>query len=368
MATDVSIRFPNPTLASWADHRPGTGRMGRSEPLSLPRCTLSIVVPVYNGSATVGSVVEEMLKVLADDGPLEGILVDDGSRDQSPAVCAALAEKHAGEVVYIQLSRNFGEHNAVMAGLRAARGEYVAIVDDDGQHPAEDVGRMLEHARRHDLDVVYGRFRRRCHPWLRVLGSWCVNRMAEYLLRKPRGLYLSSFKVISRFAIDELCRYQGPTPYVDGLLLRVTDRIAQIEVEHRPRAAGRSGYSISKLLALWWVIAVEYSPAPFRAALTGGLILALLGAVALVVLGVVGLFVDTTVHGWWWVVAATALVGGLLCSAAGLIGEYLSRIMQHLSGMPQQVTRSITHGRSLPECPAGSPEFAHRVARRTGEA
>jgi hypothetical protein len=343
MATEVSVRFPQkPKLSSWVSReREAAGRGGRSEELDPPPCELSVVMPVYNGSATVGRVVEEMLGEF-HDRRIEVVLVDDGSRDHSPAVCAALAEKYPGKVVFIQLARNFGEHNAVLAGLREARGDYAAIVDDDGQHPAADVRRMLDHAQLHGLDAVYGRFRRRCHPYLRIFASWAANGAAGFLLRKPRGLYLSSFKVMSRFAIDQVCRYQGPVPYVDALLLRATDRIAQIEVEHRPRAHGRSSYNFRRLFALWMGIVVEYSLAPFRMAIAGGLALALLGAMALAALAGARVLAGYPMDAWIWVTTIAAFAGGLQFLAVGVIAEYVSRMMLHHSGMPQQVVRSVT--------------------------
>jgi undecaprenyl-phosphate 4-deoxy-4-formamido-L-arabinose transferase len=116
----------------------------------------------------------------------------------------------------VQLARNFGEHNAVLAGLRYACGQYVAVLDDDGQNRPQDVLKMLAHAQRHRLDVVYGRYRGRQHPWPRILGSWFHNKVANFVLGKPRDLYLSSFKVMSRFVVDEVVKFTGPFPYRGG--------------------------------------------------------------------------------------------------------------------------------------------------------
>jgi undecaprenyl-phosphate 4-deoxy-4-formamido-L-arabinose transferase len=200
---------------------------------------------------------------------------------------------------------------------------------------------MLAHARENELDVVYGKFRRRHHPATRILGSWAVNALAVHLLNKPRGLYLSSFKVINRFVIDEICKYHGPAPYVDGLALRATDRIAQIDVEHHERTAGVSGYTFAKLLALWLNIVVEYSVRPFRLVIAGGILLTLLGIAGFCVWGTLALVRPEILSAYAWVFPLAALAFGFQIFTMGFIGEFVGRVMLHKSGMPQQVIRSV---------------------------
>jgi len=152
-------------------------------------------------------------------------------------------ERHAGTVTYVKLGRNFAEHNAVMAGLWHARGDYAVIMDDDFQNPPEEVSRVVDHAIRHDYDIVYTHSRVRDHHWLRNLGSHLNDRVATFMLDKPRNLYLSSFKCLSRFLVEQILRYRGPYPYLDGLALRCTRNIGTIEVRHAPRREGRSNYT-----------------------------------------------------------------------------------------------------------------------------
>src|SRR5262249_26364071 len=171
----------------------------------------------------------------------------------------------------VQLSRNFGEHNAVLAGLKHAAGQYVAVMDDDGQHRAIDVLRMFQFAKQRKLNVVYGRHRSRQHPRWRILGRWFNDRIATFLLRKPRDLYLSSFKVMSRFVVEEVRRRAGPFLYLDGLILRVTRNIGQIDVGHRPRQGGRSGYTLGKLVGLWLSMCFSSSVALMRLTMATGL-------------------------------------------------------------------------------------------------
>src|SRR3984893_17610102 len=211
---------------------------------------LSLVVPVYNSSATIGDVVDHIHKVFSTTR-YEVVLVNDGSEDDSETVCRRFVEASPLNVTSVQLSRNFGEHNAVLAGLSYARGEYVAVVDDDGQNPPEEIVRMLAELKRGHYDVVYGHYIEKKHSWLRNLGSRFNDRIATLMLRKPKELYLSSFKVMNRFVVNEIVKYRGPFPYADGLIYRTTRRIGQIPVEHRASVSGASRYTFTKLVSLW---------------------------------------------------------------------------------------------------------------------
>lgn len=219
-----------------------------SEPQSVE---LSLVIPVFNSRQTLERLVEQIHEALAGVS-FEVILVNDGSSDGSDALCNALAEKFPGTVCAVQLAGNFGEHNAVMAGLKLTAGRYVAVLDDDGQNPPHEIPRMLAQCKAERLDVVYGRPQKRQHSWFRRAGSWFHNRVANLALGKPRQLYLSSFKVMRRWLVEQVIEHSGPHLYLDSLVLRAARRVGQIEVQHRPRQAGRSGYTFAKLVHLWW--------------------------------------------------------------------------------------------------------------------
>ena len=182
---------------------------------------LSLVIPVYNGSRTIGPLVEHIQTIFMTT-PFEVILVNDGSNDESEMVCWELAEKFPQTVGFVHLSRNFGEHNAVLAGLSHARGQYVAVLDDDGQNPPEEIMRMLQELKRKNFDVVYGHYIEKKHSSFRNAGSWFNDRVATFLLQKPKDLYFSSFKVMNRFLVNEIIKYRGPYPYTDGLIYRTT--------------------------------------------------------------------------------------------------------------------------------------------------
>src|SRR5204862_7823008 len=224
---------------------------------------LSLVIPVYNGSRTIGPLVEQTAKIFGSTS-FEIVLVNDGSEDDSERVCVKLAEKFPQNVTFVHLSRNFGEHSAVLAGFTEARGRYVAVLDDDGQNPPEEIVRMLAELKRGHYDVVYGHYIEKKHSWFRNLGSRFNDAIATLMLGKPKELYLSSFKVMNRFVVNEIVKYRGPYPYADGLIYRTTRRISQIPVEHRASVGGASRYTLVKLISLWLNMFLNFSIAPLR--------------------------------------------------------------------------------------------------------
>ena len=209
---------------------------------------LSIVIPVYNGAASIAELAHA-LEELRIEGGHEIILVNDGSPDDSLDVCCALVDRASVPITLIKLARNFGEHNAVMAGLRHASGAHVITMDDDLQNPPEEIERLLAFAQGSGKEVVYTFYEDKQHPIWRNLGSRFANRVADFVLEKPRGLYLSSFRCMSAFVVREITRYEGPFPYVDGLILQVTHDIDRLMVRHLPRAVGRSNYNLRRLHA-----------------------------------------------------------------------------------------------------------------------
>ena len=224
---------------------------------------ISIVIPVYNGSGSIEHVVERLHAAFADD-VLDIVLVNDASLDSSEQVCEQLVSRFPDAVTFAQHSRNFGEHNAVMTGLRLTRGQFVAVMDDDAQNPPEELPRMLAALEAQNMDVIYGRYLQRKHTWSRRLGSWFNDRMACIMLRKPKGLYLSSFKVMNRFIVNEIKQYNGPFPYIDGLIYRATTRVDQIDVQHDDRMAGASNYTLRRLIRLWLNMFLGFSIIPWR--------------------------------------------------------------------------------------------------------
>jgi len=309
----------------------------------LPSPGLSIVVPVYRGAATVGKLVAA-LSDLAPVGGIEIVLVNDGSPDNSGDVCRQLVREARVPVVYVEHTRNYGEHNAVMSGLRHASGQYIITMDDDLQNPPEEVIKLYDHARLGNWDVVYTRYATKQHaPW-RNLGSQFANKVADWLLDKPAGLYLSSFRCMSAAVVANVTRYHGPYPYVDGLIMQVTQRIDSIEVRHFPRIEGQSNYTLKRLVLLWLNLATSFSLAPLRLAILAGLVMAILGAAGAVATIVEALSSDRIPSGWASTMTAILLVGGVQSMVLGVLGEYVGRTFLSANGKPQGSVRMVERG------------------------
>ena len=305
-----------------------------SDPRVQGAPSLSIVIPVYNSEATIARLCGALIDGIHCSRRLEIVLVDDGSGDGSPDVCRRLHKSHPNIVTCVLLSRNFGEHNAVMAGLNFVTGDYCVIMDDDFQNPPEEVEALLTEALK-GYDVVYVRYAEKKHSLWRNLGSALHNFMATYALQKPKGLYLSSFKLISRFVAQEAIQYTGPDPYLDAIILRTTRNIGTLSVNHLPREAGASGYTLRKLFALWSNMMVAFSVYPLRIIGVYGFVVALFGAFygGYTVLTLTSPMddaseIDQLKASMWFFRGSILLV-------LSIVGEYVGRIHSRLNAAPQ---------------------------------
>lgn len=305
------------------------------------RPDLSFIIPVYNASRTIASVVDEIRSVCRALR-FEIVLINDGSTDDSESVCRQLAEQHPETIVFLQLARNFGEHNAVLAGLPQARGNYVTVLDDDGQHPPTEALRLYEAIRQRGDDVVYGHYITKQHGRLRNLGSWLHNKLATRMLGKPHGLYLSSFKIMNRFVVDVLAHQPHAPPYVDGLIFQTTQRVSQIDVSHRKRLEGESNYSLRKLVTTWLGIFLSFSVLPLRAAGILGFTCALLTGPLLVLIVINKIWIDPELtFGIPTVLCTIVFFAGVQLLILGVFGEYLGRSFATRPDRPQFVVRYV---------------------------
>jgi undecaprenyl-phosphate 4-deoxy-4-formamido-L-arabinose transferase len=301
---------------------------------------LSFVIPLYRSSETIGAVVRD-IEALEIEGGHEIVLVNDGSEDRTGDVCRALVARARVPITFIEHARNYGEHNAVLTGWRHARGAHIVNLDDDGQNPPAEAARLWREATRTGLDVVFGHYTEKRHSIWRNLGSRFTNRMTDWALDKPHGFYLSSFRCVSRFVADQVIGYAGPYPYIDGLILQVTQRIGSIEVRHDARRAGQSTYTLRRLVSLWLSAWINFSVLPLRVATVLGLVLAAAGLAALVVVFILWLRQTGPEFGFGWIMSALLVFSGTQLVLLGLIGEYIGRMFITVNQRPQAVVREI---------------------------
>ena len=301
---------------------------------------LTFVIPLYNSADTIASVVHD-IEQLAVAGGHEIVLVNDGSADRTAQVCRELVRDARVPITYVEHARNFGEHNAVLTGWRHARGSHVVNLDDDGQNPPDEAVRLWQHAKQEHLDVVYGHYEVKQHSAWRNAGSWLTNRMTDLALDKPQGFYLSSFRCVDAFVMKQVIDYSGPYPYIDGLLLQVTQRIGSITVRHDARRAGASGYTLRRLIRLWLSAWLNFSVLPLRAATAVGVVTAIAGLLAFIVVVWLWIVERGPAFGWGWVMAAVIVFSGTQLVMLGLIGEYLGRMFLTVNQRPQSVVREV---------------------------
>ncbi len=306
---------------------------------------LSVLIPVYNSEQSIGSLVDTVVGELSSHyGELELVLVNDGSVDGSDRVIRHAIERHPGILRYVRLARNFGEHSAVMCGLHHVTGDCVVIIDDDFQNPPDQIKRLVD-CLCEGYDVVYSYYEKKQHHWFRNWGSSFNNWMATRLLAKPSGLYLSSFKALNRFLIDAVIRYEGPYPYLDGLILQSTTSIGQQCCQHVQRQTGQSSYTLWRLVRLWLNMFTGFSVLPLRVASLLGLVMSaagfLLAIFFLVSWSFDGIFLarEEIPPGWASLIVTVTIFAGLQLCVLGMIGEYLGRVFQTMNRAPQFVVR-----------------------------
>ncbi len=300
---------------------------------------VSIVIPCYHSAKSLPFVVEDLRREFSErpNHQYEIILVNDCSTDETLAVIRHICDLDQ-RIVGVDLSRNFGQASAQLAGVAYATGKVVVLMDDDGQHPASGVFSLIEKIQS-GYDVVYAKFNSKRHSLFKRLTSQLHGRVAELTGIRPRGIRVSSFVAWSRFAADAVKSYDSPFPAPGAFLYKVTGRIANVELPHQERIAGKSGYTLRKLFALWVTAFTNFSIVPLRAASLTGAACAAMGmlfAVFLIFQKLAGLRIAP---GYTSIIAVLLLVGGLIMIMLGLIGEYLGRIYMALSRMPQYSVR-----------------------------
>lgn len=300
---------------------------------------VSFVIPCYRSALTIESVIKEVQETMKHliEYEYEIIMVNDASPDDTFEVIRKLCGTY-DNLTGINLARNFGQHGALMAGFHQIKGDILVCLDDDGQTPADEVGKLLAGLQA-GSDVVYAKYEHKKHTWFRNFGSKINELMARFMLGKPKELYLSSYFAAKRFVIDEMIRYENSYPYVIGLVLRATKNITNVMVQHREREIGTSGYTMGKLLNLWINGFTSFSVKPLRIATMIGAGCAGIGFIY-GIYTIIKKFINPNVPlGFSSMMAALVFIGGMLMLMLGIVGEYIGRMYISMNSSPQFVIR-----------------------------
>ena len=305
------------------------------------RETVSFVIPCYRSEKTVGGVVDEIKDTMntLSEYDYEIILVNDSSPDNTMGAIRSLCAEN-DFITGVDLAKNFGQHAALMAGMRLSKGDIVVCLDDDGQTPANEVGKLLEKLKE-GYDVCYASYGHKQHNGFRNFGSKVNELMTRIMLGKPKELYVSSYFAVKRFVVDDMLRYEQPFSYVIGLVLRSTKNITNVEVNHRAREVGHSGYTLRKLFGLWFNGFTAFSIKPLRIATFVGCVCACTGFLYGIYTIIKKLVLVDVEAGFSATMSVLVFIGGMLMLMLGMIGEYVGRIYLCINNTPQYVIREV---------------------------
>ncbi len=303
---------------------------------------ISFVIPCYRSEHTIEAVVAEIMDTMKGLAAYDYdiFLVNDCSPDNTFSVIRQICEKY-NNIKGISLAKNFGQHAALMAGLRKSDGDIVVCLDDDGQTPANEVGKLID-AIEQGSDVVFASYNSKKHSAFRNFGSHINDIMTRIMLGKPKELQLTSYFAAKRFVVDSMLQYEHSYPYVIGLVLRATKNISNVPVNHRKREVGSSGYTMRKLLSLWFNGFTAFSILPLRIATATGVFFAVAGFLYGIYTVIKKLVNPAVPMGFSSLMAAVVFFGGMLMIMLGLIGEYIGRIYICINRSPQYVIREET--------------------------
>lgn len=304
---------------------------------------VSFVIPCYRSEKTIEGVVREIKETMEtlSEYCYEIILVNDCSPDDTFSVITKLCRQNEN-ICGISLAKNFGQHSALMAGFHYVTGDILVCLDDDGQTPANEVGKLLAEIE-NGQDVVYAKYDHKKHSVFRNFGSAVNEKMAQFLLGKPKELYVSSYFAARRFIVDEMLRYDKSYPYIIGLVLRSTKRISNVAVNHREREVGSSGYTLGKLVALWMNGFTAFSVKPLRMATGVGILCACAGFLYGIYTVIKKLVNPLVPIGFSSLMSAIMFIGGMILFMLGMLGEYIGRMYIGMNNAPQYVIREIVN-------------------------
>ena len=301
---------------------------------------ISFVIPCYHSAQTVGNVVRDIVDtvLVLSEFQYEIILVNDNPPDDTWRVICEMCRNNPN-IHGICFTKNFGQHAALMAGYRKVTGDIVVSLDDDGQNPPQEMFKLID-ALNEKTDLVYAKYIQKKRSLFRNFGSKVNDWMVQWLLNKPKELYLASYYAAKRFIIDEMVKCENPFPYIDGLALRSTSEYINVDIVHKERVAGNSGYSVAKLLGLWMNGLTSFSVKPLRIATFSGFCISLFGLVLAIIIIIQELILkDAVSAGWPSIMTVVLILDGAIMIMLGLVGEYVGRIYVTMNKSPQYVIK-----------------------------
>lgn len=296
---------------------------------------ISICIPCYRSALTLPAVTAEIRNVFSgrEGFDYQIVLVNDGSPDNTYEVIEQLCSEDP-KIIGVDLSRNYGQASAKMAALPYATGDAIVYMDDDGQHPATGIFSLVEKLSE-GYDIVYARFPQKKHSFFKRITSRLYQKVSEFIGNKPKGISVSSFTAWSRMAADAVMRYKSPFPAAGLYLNKVTTKIANVDMEHRDRLAGESGYSFSKLIGLTITALTNFSIIPLRIASIVGVCCSAMGFVTGAIVIIRKLLNPAIAAGYTSSIAVQLFIGGIIMMILGVLGEYIGRIYMTISDLPQ---------------------------------
>ena len=291
---------------------------------------ISLVIPTYKGAQTLPKLIDELILTFKDH-KTEIIIVNDCSPDSTHEDSKVLLKKYPDKITYLKLSKNFGEHSATMAGLRESKGDLVIIMDDDFQNPPEEALKLALYSLKNDYDIVFTKYKIKKDSLIRNAMSKIANISAQIILKKPKDIYFSSFKSIKRNIVEEIVKYEGPYPYIDGLILSITNNFGTCEVLHNKRAFGKSSYNVYKLAKHFSNLTINFSTVPIH-------LFSILGFVITIIsfMLIIGIVIEKIINpniplGYSTLMAVIIFFSGIQILFLGLIGEYVGKILKNVN-------------------------------------
>ncbi len=300
---------------------------------------LSIIIPVYRSESTLNELTNQLYKSLVEmQVNFEIIYVNDGSPDQSWGILQSLKNQFKDKVKIINLMRNFGQHSAILCGIRQSQGRFILTMDDDLQNPPSQIPLMYDVILKEGYDLVYGAYKKKNHAKWRNLGTLVVGFCFRRIFNLP--VTPTSFRIFRRQLADALAIYNSSFIYLDGLLGWSTQNVGIVYVQHQDRFdKGSSSYSIRKLISLSLNLFVNFSTAPIRYVFIFGLFISLTSFIFVSVLLIRWIFEENFFPGYLTLISSICFFGGIQLISLGLVGEYVGKILTNVNEKPQYIVR-----------------------------